>query len=79
MCEGEMTGGSAGVPTNAELSRRLGYEANIIERHLAAIYEALEIYPGEQQRPRDAAVRRAIDRGLVRREHLIQLTQRTMR
>ncbi len=79
MCEGEITSESAGVPTNADLARKLGYETNIIERHLSSIYEALEIDPREQQRPRDVAVRRAVDRGLVRREHLPLLGERTIR
>ena len=79
MCEGEITAGSAGVPTNAELAKTLGYETNIIERHLSSIYEALDIDPKEQRRPRDVAVRRAVDRGLVTREHLPRLGERTVR
>jgi hypothetical protein len=79
MCEGEITSESAGVPTNAELGRRLGYDTNIIERHLSSIYEALDIDPHEQQRPRDTAVRRAVDRGLVTREQLQGLHERTIR
>ena len=79
MCEGEITAESAGVPTNADLARKLGYDTNIIERHLSSIYEALDIDPRDQQRPRDAAVRRAVDRGLVTREHLPLLGERTVR
>jgi len=54
----------------------LGYDTSIIERHLSSIYEALDIDPQEQQRPRDTVVRRAVDRGLVTRE---QLHGRTIR
>ena len=79
MCEGEITAGSAGVPTNADLAQTLGYKTNIIERHLSSIYEALDIDPRQQQRPRDAAVRRAVDRGLVTREHPPLLAARTVR
>ena len=78
ICEGEITAASAGVPTNTDLAQRLGYNTNIIERHLSSIYEALDIDPRRQQRPRDAAVRRAVDRGLVTRKHLPSLAKRTV-
>lgn len=76
MCEGDITGRSDGVPSNADLARILGYDTNIIERHVACIYEALDVDPRELKRPRDTAVRRAVDRGLVTREQLHQLRQR---
>ena len=79
MCEGEMTDESVGVPTNADLSKMLGYSTNIIERHLRSIYAALEIEISEQNRPRDAAVRRAIDRGVVTRKHLPELAEKKVR
>lgn len=78
MCEGEITANSAGVPTNTDLARRLGYDTKIIERHLSSIYEALDINPRRQQRPRDIAVRRAVDRALVTRKHLPLLADRTV-
>jgi hypothetical protein len=76
LCEGEITGASIGAPTNAELSQRLGYDTNIIDRHIASIYEALDIFQGEHTRPRDVAVRRAVDRGLVTRDHVRDLHDR---
>ena len=68
-----------GRANQRRIGRRLGYDTNIIERHLSSIYEALDIDPHEQQRPRDTAVRRAVDRGLVTREQLHGLHERTVR
>jgi len=76
MCEGEITAEFEGVPSNSQLAEDLGYETKAIERHVAAIYLALDIHPGDYQRPRDTAVRRAVDRGLVTRRDLEQLDRR---
>ena len=76
LCEREITGKNIGVPTNAELSKRLGYDIKIIDRHIASIYEALDIFLSEHTRPRDVAVRRAVDRGLVTRDHINDLHSR---
>lgn len=63
MCEPSLAGGLPGVPTNTDLANRLGYTPKVIERHLRDIYTELKVPPGGRQR--DAAVRIALERGIV--------------
>lgn len=71
LCEPSFGVEPGGAPTNQQLARRTGYRVGDIEKKLAAVYRALDVE--HEDRPREAAVERALERGIVTPDHLSML------